>query len=111
MGRSCDEMEHMMGRSCDGVEHMMGRSCDGMETIIKGCGDDGMGHRASVGLTKHLSLQKVLNLKGVLSSSDKKTPWDLVNMPPATVAVTVTGPGKRNFIQKFRSSRPFFSWC
>ena len=47
-----------MGRSCDGVEHMMGRSCDGMETIIKGCGDDGMGHRASVGLTKHLSYKR-----------------------------------------------------
>lgn len=53
---------------------------------------------------------QVLNLKSALSS-DNKTPWDLVNMPPATVAVTVTGPGKSNFIQKFRSSRPFFSWC
>lgn len=51
---------------------------------------------------------QILNLKRALE--DKKTPYELANMPPNIVEAVKQG-RTRNFIQKFRNRSPFFKDC
>lgn len=51
---------------------------------------------------------QILNLKNAIEQ--KKTPWELVNMPPGIIE-TVREGRTNKFIQKFRDRAPFFQWC
>ncbi len=51
---------------------------------------------------------QILNLTSAIES--KKTPWELVNMPPVVVESIRQG-RTRQFIQKFRARAPFFTGC
>ncbi|XP_064382923.1 phosphatidylinositol 4-kinase type 2-beta-like [Halichondria panicea] len=51
---------------------------------------------------------QILNLTSAIEN--KKTPWELVNMPPVVVESIRRG-RTRQFIQKFRARAPFFTGC
>ncbi|CAI7991535.1 Phosphatidylinositol 4-kinase type 2-beta [Geodia barretti] len=51
---------------------------------------------------------QILNLTNALEN--RKTPWQLVNLPPVTIEAIKEGRTRR-FIQKFRDRTPFFKGC
>lgn len=51
------------------------------------------------------TLNQVLNLVNAIET--KKSPWELVNMPPVMIEAVREGRTHR-FIQKFRNRAPFF---
>ena len=51
------------------------------------------------------SLFQILNLTNAIEN--KKTPWELINLPPVTIEAIKDGRTRR-FIQKFRDRTPFF---
>ena len=56
----------------------------------------------------HCSSVQILNLVNAIEN--KKTPWELVNMPPVVVKAVKRG-RTREFIQRFRDRTPFFKGC
>ncbi len=53
-------------------------------------------------------ITQILNLVSALKQ--KKTPWELVRMPP-TVVESIREGRTHKFIQKFRDRTPFFKDC
>ena len=64
-------------------------------------------HTHTHSLSLSYSLQ-ILNLTNALEN--RKTPWQLVNLPPVTIEAIKEGRTRR-FIQKFRDRTPFFKGC
>ena len=56
----------------------------------------------------NITILQVLNLKSALEQ--RKSPWELVHMPPVTIERVKIGRARR-FIQHVRSRPPFFQWC
>ena len=59
-------------------------------------------------LLNDCSSVQILNLVNAIEN--KKTPWELVNMPPVVVKAVKRG-RTREFIQRFRDRTPFFKGC